>query len=267
MHIEGNIGLRLPNALQMLQYLDAHVLLVEYRGYGDSDDAPVKESGLKLDAEAALKFIRTHQKVDPNRIFIFGRSLGGSVAFHLANYAERNRIPIAGLMIENTFLSIAAMVDVLMPYLAPFKGLILRIGWNSRQLVPHLTVPILYLAGANDQLVPHEHMLELYKHSKSSRLLQMHIIPDGTHNESWLQGGPEYWQKMKEFMHQAELAEPASDTPLPSQTFGASVSPPHPTSQTESSNIPLMPKRFVGMMSEALSGGKDTDQTPAKKEN
>lgn len=149
----GNIGLRLPNALQMLQYLDAHVLLVEYRGYGDSDDAQVNEAGLKLDAEAALRFIRTHPHVDPNQIFLFGRSLGGGVAFHLAQYAEKNSIPVAGVMVENTFLSIAAMVDTLMPYVAPFKALILRIGWRSDRIVPHLTVPVLYLAGARDELV------------------------------------------------------------------------------------------------------------------
>ena len=124
----GNIGLRLPNALQMLQYLDAHVLMVEYRGYGESDDAQINEAGLNLDAEAALKFIHTHPQVDPTQIFIFGRSLGGSVALHLALYAERNNIPIAGVMVENTFLSIAAMVDTLMPYVAPFKSLILRLS-------------------------------------------------------------------------------------------------------------------------------------------
>jgi pimeloyl-ACP methyl ester carboxylesterase len=176
----GNIGLRLPNALQMLQYLDAHVFLVEYRGYGESDDAVVNEAGLNLDAEAALKFIRTRPNVDPNQIFIFGRSLGGSVAFHLAQYAQQNNIPIAGLIVENTFMSVAAMVDVLMPYVAPFKNLILRIRWDSGIIVPHLTTPILYLAGSDDQLVPHEHMLELYKRSKSSRLLQMHIIQGGS---------------------------------------------------------------------------------------
>jgi abhydrolase domain-containing protein 13 len=165
----GNIGLRLPNALQMLQYLGANVLLVEYRGYGDSDDAQINEAGLKLDSEAALQFIRTHPQVDPNQIFIFGRSLGGSVAFHLAQYAERKGIPIAGVIVENTFLSIAAMVDTLMPYVAPFKALILRIGWRSELIVPHLTVPILYLAGARDELVPHSHMLELYKKSSQSR--------------------------------------------------------------------------------------------------
>ena len=264
----GNIGLRLPNALQMLQYLDANVLLVEYRGYGDSDDAHVNEAGLKLDAEAALRFIQTHPRVDPNQIFLFGRSLGGSVAFHLAMHAEQKGIPIAGVMVENTFLSIAAMVDTLMPYVAPFKSLILRIEWNSKMIVPHLTTPILYLAGADDQLVPHEHMLELYKQSKSSRLLQMHIIPGGTHNESWLQGGPEYWQKMKEFMQQAILTEPVGNTPIPSQTYaGASMSSStaYSTPSKTPVDIPLMPKRFLMSGFGGIKG--DHEGTPAKKEN
>jgi len=73
----GNIGLRLPNAMQMIQYLDANVLMVEYRGYGESDNVSPDENGLKLDAEAALRFAAKHDKVDPKRIFLFGRSLGG----------------------------------------------------------------------------------------------------------------------------------------------------------------------------------------------
>ena len=95
------------------------------------------------------------------------------MAFHLAHYAQQNAIPIAGVMVENTFLSIAAMVDTLMPYVAPFKALILRIGWKSELIVPHLTAPVLYLAGARDELVPHSHMLELYKKTKQSKLLKM----------------------------------------------------------------------------------------------
>ena len=49
----GNIGLRLPNALQMRQYLNVNVLLVEYRGYGDSDSVAPNEKGLKLDESKA----------------------------------------------------------------------------------------------------------------------------------------------------------------------------------------------------------------------
>lgn len=73
----GNIGLRIPNALHMLQHLNANVLMVEYRGYGDSDSVKPNEKGLKLDAQAALKFISKHPKVDSSKIFLFGRSLGG----------------------------------------------------------------------------------------------------------------------------------------------------------------------------------------------
>jgi hypothetical protein len=47
----GNIGLRLPNAIQMRSYLHCNVLLVEYRGYGESDNVPPSEEGLKLDAQ------------------------------------------------------------------------------------------------------------------------------------------------------------------------------------------------------------------------
>lgn len=35
----GNIGLRLPQAMQMFHYLKANVWMIEYRGYGDSNDA------------------------------------------------------------------------------------------------------------------------------------------------------------------------------------------------------------------------------------
>lgn len=76
----GNIGLRLPNAINMLLHLGVNVLLVEYRGYGDSDDVPPTEAGLKLDAQAALEWIQRHRKVDSSKIFVFGRSLGGAVA-------------------------------------------------------------------------------------------------------------------------------------------------------------------------------------------
>jgi len=254
----GNIGLRLPNALQMLQYLDVNVLLVEYRGYGNSDDAQVNEAGLKLDAEAALKFIENHSSVDPTQIFLFGRSLGGSVAFHLALYAERNNIPIAGVIVENTFLSISAMVDALMPYVAPFKALVLRIGWNSEQIVPHLTSPVLYLAGSKDELVPHNHMTELYKKTKSSRYVKMHIIENGTHNESWMQGGTEYWTQIKKFMEKATLARPVDGhTSVSISSIGFSTS--DDSEQQEipdagASSIPLMPSRLMGMLSEVVSG-------------
>lgn len=155
----GNIGLRLPNALQMIQYLNANVFMVEYRGYGESDSVSPSEAGLKLDAEAALRFITKHPSIDASNVFLFGRSLGGAVALHLAEYAQHQRLPLAGVIVENTFTNIAEMVDHLMPLIAPLKYLVLRIKWDSLPIVSKLHVPVLYLAGARDELVPHHHML------------------------------------------------------------------------------------------------------------
>jgi len=227
----GNIGLRLPNAHQMFTQLNANILMVEYRGYGDSDSVKPNEKGLKLDAEAALRFISKHPQIDPHRIFCFGRSLGGAVAFHLAKYAEENQsmnsstsamnndvavdngyggeIPqIAGFIVENTFLSISSMVDQLMPMIAPLKFLVLRMDWSNEKIAPIVSTPVLYLAGDKDELVPHSHMLGLYKMSKKvSSHAQMHVIRGGTHNDSWMVGGREYFEKTRAFMSAVMINE------------------------------------------------------------
>eukprot|EP00591_Stephanopyxis_turris_P004496 CAMPEP_0195524198 /NCGR_PEP_ID=MMETSP0794_2-20130614/23899_1 /TAXON_ID=515487 /ORGANISM="Stephanopyxis turris, Strain CCMP 815" /LENGTH=391 /DNA_ID=CAMNT_0040654373 /DNA_START=88 /DNA_END=1259 /DNA_ORIENTATION=+ len=267
----GNIGLRLPNAIQMYQALKCNVFLVEYRGFGDSDDTTPNESGLKLDSEAALRFLLDHPQIDSSKIFVFGRSLGGGVGFHLASYAQRENVPLAGLIVENTFLSIAKMVDTLMPLVAPLKGLILRIGWDSSAIAPTLSIPVLYLAGGNDQLVPHSHMKELYALSgKRSVMARMHVVPGGTHNETWLQGGNKYWQKIMAFITDAirhgeggggkgyDLGEESDDH---SSAVGASVANVEVlmgtndggSSSTVRSSIPTIPGNMLGMAKEAAT--------------
>ena len=213
----GNIGLRIPNAIQMLQQLGSNVLMVEYRGYGNSDSVKPTEHGLKLDAQAALLFAHQYTGIDSSQIFIFGRSLGGSVAIYLAHIATERNIPFAGLMVENTYTSISDMVNVVMPFLIPIKQYVLRIGWDSASLMPYLgqqQVPILFLAGAKDELVPHHQMKQLYSIAQQHKslstvattkatpldLIRIHVIPNGTHNESWLQGGLEYWDAIRNFM-------------------------------------------------------------------
>jgi hypothetical protein len=61
-----------------------------------------------------------------------------------------------GLIIENTFTSISAMADILFPYVYYFKHLILRIGWNNDNIVPTLNLPIFYITGDKDEIVPYE---------------------------------------------------------------------------------------------------------------
>ncbi len=79
-----------------------------------------------------------------SRKIAFGRSLGGAVSVALAH-----RFPelVHGLILENTFLSVASMVDVLMPHVAAFKRLVLRINWDSDVKIQDLKQPILFISG------------------------------------------------------------------------------------------------------------------------
>jgi hypothetical protein len=249
----------------MMQYLNVNVLMVEYRGYGDSDSVTPTEAGLKLDAEASLRFILKHPNVDAASIFLFGSSLGGAVAFHLARYAEQERLPVAGVIVENTFTNIADMVDELMPLIAPLKALVLRIRWDSMSIVPSLNVPVLYLAGARDELVPHSHMLRLHKSTSLSRLNKIHIVKDGTHNETWIHGGQQYWEAFRNFLTQVGRQTSVSSSGSMVDDLGTSVRV--ADIPVGASSIPIMPKNILHIAQEAMRMSSASDlRGPAKKE-
>jgi abhydrolase domain-containing protein 13 len=235
----------------MLVHLDrkVNILLVEYRGYGDSDNVPPSEAGLKLDAEAAIQFCLKHPKIDSNKILLFGRSLGGAVAFHLAQVCQRKRIPIAGIIVENTFLSISAMVDALMPkIIVMLKPLVLRMKWDSESIVPTLKdTPILYLSGSKDELVPANHMTKLYQLSKqySNKNARIHYVENGTHNDTWMKGGQPYWDAIRSFVSETLIGN-LYDISAETSERETMIH------DTESNMIPSTSANVMGMFKDAL---------------
>lgn len=138
--------------------LGVNIFMVSYRGYGRSGGSP-EEQGLKLDAVAVMNHVSRMPQIDNKRILVLGRSLGGAVGTYIAaNHPEH----VKGLVLENTFTSIPDMVDVVMPWVAPLKFLVLRISWASIDLIPKVTAPVLFISGLRDELVPPEHMKRLF---------------------------------------------------------------------------------------------------------
>ena len=80
----GNIGLRMDYFQMLHVYGKFNILCVAYRGYSESEGTP-NENGIKLDAVAITKFAKQCPIIDTNRVFLFGRSLGGAVALHLVS--------------------------------------------------------------------------------------------------------------------------------------------------------------------------------------
>jgi pimeloyl-ACP methyl ester carboxylesterase len=199
-----------------------------------------------------------HPSIDPSKLFLFGRSLGGAVAVHAADYARRHQLPLAGVALENTFLSISAMVDHLMPYLTPIKPLVLNIHWDSSKLIGQLQVPLLFLCGGADELVPPQHMQHLVLLANRSVLKQVHVVQGGTHNECWMQGGAAYWDAMRAFVQQATSHNYAATTTTTTSSSSSAAGP-------ATSSIPIMSSDLLGMAVGA-QGGKSSSTRDKKKE-
>ncbi|OQR90725.1 serine protease family S09X [Thraustotheca clavata] len=192
----GNIGFRLPNAVQMYRMLGCNIVMVDYRGFGLSLGTPT-EKGLQMDAEATIDYLSMRQDLDNTKFIAFGRSLGGAVAIYLG---EARSDKIAAIIVENTFLSISTMVDSLMPWLSYIKRYVLAIDWSNERRIPSLAHPILFLSGQKDELVPPFHMTKLHDIATQSKLRKWYPIARGTHNDSWVQGGAPYFDAMRAFI-------------------------------------------------------------------
>ena len=120
------------------------VLAVSYRGYGRSTGSPT-EAGLHRDAAAAYAFAVAHYK--PDRIVLWGHSLGTGVAVKLAS--EK---PIAKLILEAPYSSTDDVAADRFPF-APVRWL-MKDQFHSDQWIGAVRAPILMMHGAHDGVVP-----------------------------------------------------------------------------------------------------------------
>lgn len=203
----GNMGFRLPNLLAIHNQIKCNIFIISYRGYGESEGEP-NEDGIKIDAMAAFDYVAKNRssEIDMEKIFLFGRSLGGAVAIYTAAEAQKQykNIKIGGLIVENTFASISDMVGKVFPFLnfEWVKQYMLKLHWRSIDLIPDIEAKMLFYASTDDEVVPHGQMLQLYDFAKSAQSKQMMVIEGGKHNDGWMRGGNEYWEKMANFVHE-----------------------------------------------------------------
>jgi pimeloyl-ACP methyl ester carboxylesterase len=186
----GNASHRLPNAAD-LAALGADVLLLDYRGYGLSEGRPF-ERGVYADARAGLEHLRTSRAFPLERVVVFGRSLGGAVAVDLA--ADR---PLAGLILESTFTSIADMAREAIGI--PLGALIGR-RFPADQKIPRVRCPILFFHGDRDRIVPFELGRRLFAAAPEPKAFE--TIAGAGHNDTTLVGGAPYYQRIRRFLDQ-----------------------------------------------------------------
>jgi fermentation-respiration switch protein FrsA (DUF1100 family) len=188
----GNLSDRADLVINLAKRLRAQVFMVGYRGYGRSEGKP-SEDGLFLDARAAWRFLTDERGVEPGRIVIFGKSLGGAVAVDVAMDAEA-----AGLIVESSFTSIPEMAGRHYPFVPRFM---IRTQMNSLSKIGGISCPKLFVHSKSDEVVPFELGKTLFDAASEPKVF--YEVVGAGHNETWLVGGEAYFEALRTFVSDA----------------------------------------------------------------
>ncbi|RYC65364.1 hypothetical protein CHU98_g793 [Xylaria longipes] len=191
----GNIGHRLPIARMLINSVGCNVFMLEYRGYGLSTGEP-DEKGITLDAQTGLDYLRSRAETSNHKLIVYGQSLGGAVSIKLVAKNQQAG-DIVGLILENTFISMRALIPSVIPP-ARYLTMLCHQIWPSESILPSITeVPILFLSGLQDEIVPPAHMRRLYEVTTTPTKIWK-PLPGGDHNSSVLEEG--YFEAIADFV-------------------------------------------------------------------
>jgi fermentation-respiration switch protein FrsA (DUF1100 family) len=185
----GNISHRLDH-LKLLHDMGLAVLLFDYRGYGKSEGAP-DETGTYRDAQAAWEFLTRSKGVNPAHIVIFGESLGGAIAAHLAK-----DVGSAGaLILASTFTSAPDLASQFYWYL-PVR-LLARFEYPTAEYVSHVRAPTLILHSRDDEIVPFAQGRKIFERAAGPKAF---VEISGDHNAGFLMSGSTLTQGLGNFL-------------------------------------------------------------------
>lgn len=155
------------------------VLAIDYRGFGKSTDVLPSEQQVYEDAQAAWDYLKT-KHAHPTQRFVYGHSLGSAVAVELAT---RNA-DMAGLILEASFTSLRDVVLHTKYSFLPIDTLLTQ-HFDSRAKIANLKMPMLFIHGMEDRIVPVTLGEQLYSAAKAPKKMLL-VEGAGHSNVSWI---------------------------------------------------------------------------------
>lgn len=185
----GNVAQRLPELREIAARTGAAVFGSGYRGYGASTGTP-SENGIYRDGEAALRHAREILGFPCGRIVLVGRSIGSTVATHLAASGD----DFAGVILV-TPLSTGR--DFGRAHLGPVSLMAGR-SFDSLGRAASIREPVLVLHGLDDTVIPYEHGRRLFEALPGPKRLV--LIPGAGHNNLDFVDAGTYWGALAAFV-------------------------------------------------------------------
>ena len=155
LHVHGNAGNVSSHwwFSEFLVHEGFNVLCFDYRSFGRSDRAArgMRREHAILDAHAALDHLLTRDDVDPDRIGVYGISLGASIALAMASEREEVRAVVAGA-------GFSGWRDIANEKIPLLGAALIQRGADATDSVRALgDRPLLIVHGTPDAIVPVHH--------------------------------------------------------------------------------------------------------------
>lgn len=180
------------------------VLLFDYRGYGASDGVAANESDLYADGDAAVAFVRNAKAARPERIVLYGQSLGTAI---VADVASRG---VFGAVVMESGLSSASSVAAsALPWLPRWLHFLGKNRFESARKLTSVKAPILITHGDPDHTIPTGESQMLFASANEPKKLL--IFRGAGHNVFGSLGEP-YLTQVEQFILESllEIAQPTA---------------------------------------------------------
>ncbi|MHC4821565.1 MAG: alpha/beta hydrolase [Planctomycetota bacterium] len=184
----GNIAGRVGTLQAFARESGARIIMPDYSGYGGNEGSP-SEKEVVMDGLATWDHAEA-LGIPPDRIILFGESLGGAVALAVAEQRD-----CAGVAVQSTFSSLSSMAMSLYPWM-PLASLLVKGSFPSSKRAAALKVPLLVVHGDEDSIIPPSQGRKL--HEAATEPKEFLAIPGAGHNDLFMVAGDEYLRSLGE---------------------------------------------------------------------
>jgi alpha-beta hydrolase superfamily lysophospholipase len=177
------------NRMRRMHELGFAVLGIDYRGFGRSTAGLPSETTALEDAQAAWRWLAAQHPGVPR--YVFGHSLGGAIAVHLAAEVTDE----AGLIVEGSFTSIPDVVGSFKWGWLPVGPLITQ-RFDAASRIGQVGTPVLVVHGSADSLIRPELGQALFERAAEPK--RFVLVQGGSHHNTNAVGQTQYRQALAE---------------------------------------------------------------------
>jgi fermentation-respiration switch protein FrsA (DUF1100 family) len=178
-----------------------NVLVFDYRGYGLSDGVAADESELYLDGQAALLYVVNEKHAAPNRIVLYGQSLGTAIATETAT-----RCVCGALILESGFSSASSLGSRVLPWLPRWLHFLARNRFESARKLQEVNTPVLITHGDPDPTIPTDEGRALFAAASEPKKL---LIYPGAGHSVFSNAGRAYLDELERFIRSTVRPQPS----------------------------------------------------------